>query len=52
MEMKLMQTLTWKLHPITPVHWTNWYIQMWDLYSEKCLNTYSPEFDFSFKKSN
>lgn len=35
MEMKIMKTLTWKLHPITIVHWANWYIQMWELYSER-----------------
>ncbi len=34
MEFKLMQTLRFKLHPMTLCTWSNWYLDMWDVYSE------------------
>ena len=32
-EYKLMQTLSYKLHPVTLCTWANWYLNMWDLYA-------------------
>lgn len=40
MEMKMVKALKWRLNPITIVHWANWYMQMWDLYSERALSNF------------
>jgi cyclin E len=37
MEFKLMQTLRFKLHPMTLCTWSNWYLNMWDVFAEQTL---------------
>lgn len=42
MEMQLMKVLQYKLHPITLCDWANWYMNMWDVYTEQTLKQYYP----------
>jgi hypothetical protein len=48
-----MKVLNWKLFPVTLVNWANWYMQMWDLYSQRSLTPiYGQGVDFTFKCPN
>lgn len=37
MEFRVIQTLRCKLHPITLSSWSNWFLNMWDIYSDQNL---------------
>jgi cyclin E len=37
MEYKVMQTLRYKLHPMTLCTWSNWFLNMWDIFAEQNL---------------
>ena len=52
MENELMSVLQFKLHPITICNWTNWYMNMWDVYQDERLKYYYQNVDFSFKQPN
>ena len=36
MELKILNTLEFKLNPPTPYVWTNYYMKQWDVYIETC----------------
>lgn len=53
MEFHMMQTLRYKLHPVTMCTWINWYVNMWDVYAESTLKQlYPPGTDLTFKSPN
>ena len=37
MEVQVMTVLQFKLHPVTLCSWTNWYMNMWDVFAEQNL---------------
>jgi hypothetical protein len=53
MELRLMQILLFKLHPVTLCNWANWYLNMWDVYAtQTLLPLYPPGTDLTFKGVN
>lgn len=53
MEFRVMKVLSYKLHPITLCTWANWFMNMWDVYSEQNLRQQFPVgHDLTFKTPN